>query len=109
MGYSLSSKNQLDVYDTDWKLECYVSMAQLLRPKKKVKRQDLSTITLGYLHSKHNSFKAKHQRRVKILFYTGCGATLFHHSLVNKLKQRDNKPSNWSTKAGRFRTTKTCK
>src|SRR5688572_8924473 len=109
MGHSLSSKDQLNVYNTNWKLECYVSMAQLLRPTKKVKRQDLSSITLGYLHSNHNSFKAKHQRRVKILFDTGCGATLIHHSLVKRLKQRDDKPSNWSTKAGSFRTTQTCK
>src|SRR5687767_12227026 len=110
MGHSLSSKNQLDVYNKEqWKVECYVSMAQLFRPTKKVKRQDLLTITLGYLHSKHNSFRAKHQQRVKILFDTGCGATLIHHSLVKRLKQRDNKLSNWSTKAGSFRMTKTCK
>src|SRR5687768_14388887 len=107
MGHSLSSKNQLDVYK-DWQLECYVSMVQILRPRKKDKKQDLSTITLGYLHSKHNSFKLKHQKRVKILFDTGCGATLIHHSLVKRLKQKDNKLSNWSTKAGNFKTTKTC-
>ncbi len=85
------------------------SMAKLLRPKKKAKKQDLSTVTLGYLHSKHNSFKMKHQKRLKILFDTGCGATLIHHSLVHRLKQKDNKPLNWSTKAGSFKTTKTCK
>jgi hypothetical protein len=28
---------------------------------------------------------------------------------VQRLKQRDNKPSNWSTKLGSFKTTKTCK
>src|SRR5687767_15491983 len=110
MGHSLSSKNQLDVYNKEqWKVECYVSMAQLLRPTKKAKRQDLSSITLGYLHSKHNSFKMKHQKRVKILFDTGCGATLIHHSLVKRLKQKYNILSNWSTKAGSFKTSKTCR
>ena len=109
MGYSLSSKNQLNVYQNDWSLECYASMAKLLRPKKKTKKQDLSPVTLGYLHSKHNSFKTKHQKRLKILFDTGCGATLIHHSLVCRLKQKDNKPSNWSTKVGSLKTTKTCK
>ena len=84
-------------------------MAELLRPKKKVKKQDLFTVTLGYLHSKHNRFKTKHQKRLKILFDTGCGTTLIHHSLVHRLKQHNNKPSNWSTKAGSFKTTKTCK
>ena len=84
-------------------------MAEMLRPKKKAKKQHLSTITLGYLHSKHNSFKVKHTKRMKILFDTGCGATLIHHSLVKNLKQKEDKPSNWSTKAGSFKTTKTYK
>ena len=109
MGHRLSSKNQLYVYQNDWNLECYASMAKLLRPKKQAKKQDLSTVTLGYLHSKHNSFKTKHQKILKILFDTGCDATLIHHSLVCRLKQRNNKLSNWSTKAGSFKTTKTCK
>src|SRR5688572_26634410 len=107
MDHSLSSKNLLNVYQTN--LECYASMAELLRPKKKAKVRDLSTVTLDYLHNKHNSFKTKHQKRLKILFDTGCGATLIHHSLVQRLKQKDDKPSNWSTKAGSFKTTKTCK
>src|SRR5688500_13588077 len=107
MDHSLSSKDLLNVYQKN--LECYASMAELLRPKKKAKVRDLSTITLGYLHSKHNSFKMKHQRRVKILFDTGCGATLIHHSLVQRLKQKDDKPSNWSTKARSFKTNITCK
>jgi len=84
-------------------------MAKLLRPKKKAKKQDLSSVTLGCLLCKHNSHKTKHQKRLKILFDTGCGATLIHHSLVHRLKQKDNKLSNWSTKAGSFKTTKTCK
>ena len=108
MGQSLSSKNQLNVYHTDWNLECYASMAKLLRPKKKAKKQDLSTVTLGCLHSKHKNFKTKHQKRLKILFDTGCGATLIHHSLVHRLKQHNNQLSNWSTKVGSFKTTKTC-
>src|SRR5687767_6146344 len=107
MDHSLSSKDLLNVYQTN--LECYASMAELLRPKKKAKARDLSTIALGYLHSKHNSFKMKHQKRLKILFDTGCGATLIHQSLVKRLKQKDNQPSNWNTKAGSCKTTKTCK
>ena len=107
MDHSLRSKDQLNVYQNDWNLECYASMAKLLRSKKKAKKQDLSTVTLSYLHSKHNSFKTKHQKRLKILFDSGCGATLIHHSLVHRLKQCNNIPSNWSTKAGNFKTTKT--
>ena len=84
-------------------------MAEILRPKKKAKKQDLSTITLGYLHSKGKSMKVKHMKRIRNLFDTGCGATLFNHSMVTRLKQKQEKPCNWNTKAGSFQTSKTCK
>src|SRR5919112_1504498 len=111
MGHSLKSKAQLNVYhNSPADLECYASMATLLRPTKKAKtKPTLSTITLGILHSKKNSFKPKYHKRLKILFDTGCGATLIHHSLVGKLALQMDRPSNWSTKAGSFRTTKTYK
>src|SRR5687768_7788233 len=108
MGHSLNSKSQLNVYHNNpADLECYASMATLLRPTKKAKiKPSLSTITLGVLNSRKNSFKPKYQKRLKILFDTGCGATLIHHSLVGKLALQMDRPSNWSTKAGNFRTTK---
>ena len=66
MGHSISSKLQLNVYhNSPADLECYASMATLFRPSKKAKtRPTLSTITLGMLNSKKNSFKLKHQKRV---------------------------------------------
>jgi hypothetical protein len=102
-------ENFVDTYPKSPDFECYVSMAEMLRPKKKPKKKQLSTITLGYLHTKRGSLKEKNQKRIKILFDTGCGATLIHHSLVEKLKTKKTKPSNWSTKAGSFQTTRTCK
>ena len=85
--HSLNSKLQLKAYSSNPSdLECYVSMANMLRPTKKAKTKPaLLTLTLGVLHSKKNSFKAKHQKRLKILFNTGCSATLIQHSLVGKL------------------------
>ena len=59
-------------------------MADILRPKIKAKRYILSTITLGYLHSKGKSMKVKHMKR--ILADTGCDATLINHSMGTKLK-----------------------
>ena len=82
-------------------------MADILRPKIKAKRYILSTITLGYLHSKGKSMKIKHMTR--ILVDTGCGATLINHSMVERLQQKQEKPCNWNTKAGSFQTSKTCK
>src|SRR5688500_11263884 len=111
MGYSISSKSQLNVYEnTSDDLECYASMATILRPlKKATTTPNLSTITLAILHSKRNSLKQKHQRRVKILFDAGCGATPIHHSLVGKLLLQMDTLSNWDTKACSFRTTITCR
>src|SRR5687768_14853590 len=111
MGHSISSNQELNVYEnTPDDLECYASMATIFRPiKKATTTPTLSTITLGILQSKKNSFKLKHQKRVKILFDTGCGTSLIHHSLVGKFPLQTDRLSNWSTKAGSFRTTKTCK
>ena len=66
---SLNSKSQLNAYTSNPSdLECYVSMANMLRPTKKAKTQPtLSTKTLGVLHSKKNSFKAKTSKEVKDL------------------------------------------
>src|SRR5688500_9718835 len=100
---SKSNLESFDIYTESQKIDCYVSMAEKLRPKKKAKKQHLSTITLGYLHTKRGSVKVNHQKRIKILFDTGCGATLIHHSLIKKLKPKVEKPSNWSTKAGSFK------
>src|SRR6478672_12336434 len=46
---------------------------------------------------------------MKILYDIVCGTTLIHLSLAGKLPLQTDRPSNWSTKAGSFRTTKTCK
>ena len=95
--HSLNSKSQLNAYTSSnpSDLECYVSMANMLRPNKKAKTQTaLSTITLGILNTKKNSFKPIYQKRVKILFDTGCGATLIHHSLVGNLPIWTDRPAN---------------
>src|SRR5688500_1983543 len=109
MAHNSESKlENLDMYPESQKIKRYVSMAEMLRPKKKAKKQHLSTITLGYLHTKRGSLKIKHQKKIQILFDTGCGATLNCHSLVKTLKPKMENPSNWSTKARSFKTTKTC-
>ena len=84
-------------------------MAEILRPKKKAESTDLSTKTLGCINTRPGSFLDRNKRKVKILFDTGCGATLIHQSFVTKLTLNYNQLSNWSTKAGSFKTTKTCK
>ena len=53
-----------------------------------------------------NSNKAKHLKRVKILFDTGCDATLVNKKFVTKLKPKAIKTSNWATKGGSFKTSR---
>src|SRR5687767_13514466 len=106
---SQSNLESFDICTESQMIDYYVSLAEMLRPKKKAKKKHLSTITLGYLHTKRGSLQSKYQKRIKILFDTGCRATLIHHSLIKNLKSRKENPSNWPTKAGSFKTTKTCK
>jgi hypothetical protein len=34
-------------------IECFASIAEILRPKKRIKVEDLSTVTIGYIKDKH--------------------------------------------------------
>ena len=89
-------------------MECFASTAQLLRPSKRAKTEHLSSITIGYLASRDGSRKAKHWKRMKILFDSGCGATLINHKLVKELKQTREQKTKWRTKAGKFTTSNKC-
>ena len=89
-------------------MDCFASTAQLLRPKKKAKLEHLSSITIGYLASRDGSRKAKHWKRMKILFDSGCAATLVNHELVSNLRQTRDQKTKWRTKAGKFTTTNKC-
>ena len=87
-------------------LENYATTAQLVNQKKKQKKKHLSTISLGWLHSKKGSKEKKHLKRLRILFDTGCGGTLINQSFVKKLKTKIVSNTKWTTKAGLFKTSK---
>ena len=89
--------------------ECFSTTAELVRPRKKAKTKHVSTITLGWIHTKEGSKEAKHFKRLRVLFDSGCGATLVNHSFLTKLKKAKVPPTTWSTKAGSFQTTSRCK
>ena len=59
--------------------------------------------------SRKGSRKAKHWKRMRILLDSGCGATLINQSLLGDLKTKKDKKTKWTTKAGKFSTTKKCK
>ena len=88
-------------------IECFASTADLRRPKKKVKETDLSTITLGYILNKR---PGKHglPQRLRILFDSGCSATLINKKFVRHWKKSRNENVKWKTKAGVFKTKRRC-
>ena len=88
-------------------IECFASTADLLRPKKRVKVEELSTITIGYIKNKRAN-QLKESQRIRVLFDSGCSSTLINKSLVKHWKKTDLKPIKWSTKAGSFKTKRKC-
>ena len=63
-------------------LEHYGSTAELRRPKKRAKVEELSSVTIGYLNSRKGSQKSRDIKRMKILLDSGCGGTLLNHRLI---------------------------
>ena len=94
--------------DNESSIDCFSSASELLRPKKKAKITHLSSISVGYMASRKGSRKAKHWKRIKILFDSGCGATLINKSFLSKLKTKKVAQTKWTTKAGEFKTSRKC-
>jgi len=88
-------------------IECLASTAELLRPKKRTKVEDLSTITIGYIMNKRPD-RIGEKQRLRVLFDTGCGATLINKKFVRQWKKTKHKSTKWSTKAGSFKTRRKC-
>ena len=76
---------------------------------KKQKLEHVSSITLGYLHTRKGSRKMKYQRRLRILFDSGCGDTIINQTLTRGPDKKKVKTSKWKTKAGTFKTNQECK
>ena len=78
------------------------------KPENKMEVKKLSTISLAYVCQKKGSRKAKHMARAKVLFDTGCGATLTNKNILSNLKlSKNNSSQNWKTKSGEFQTNMT--
>jgi hypothetical protein len=88
-------------------IKCFVSTAEILRPKKRIKVEDLSTVTIGYIKDKHPD-RLDANQRFKVLFDSGCSATMINKKYVKHWKKQPVKTIKWSTKAGSFKTKKSC-
>jgi hypothetical protein len=79
-------------------IKCFASTAEILRPKERIKVEDLSTVTIGYIKDKHPD-RLDENQRLRALFDSGCSAAMINKKFV-KIR--------WSTKAGSFKTKKSC-
>jgi hypothetical protein len=67
-------------------IKCFTSTAEILRPKKRIKVEDLSTVTIGYIKDKHPD-RLDENQRVRVLFNFGCSATMINKKLSNTLEE----------------------
>ena len=86
-------------------VDCYVAMT---RPRKKRKKNKVSPITIGYLTRKPGTWKKSHISRLRVLFDSGCEATLVNAEKVKGLPKIKCQPVSWTTKAGSFKTKEQC-
>jgi hypothetical protein len=84
-------------------IECLASTAELLRPKKRTKVKELLTITLAHMKNKRPD-QADQKQKLRVLFDSGCGATLIIKKVVRHWKKTESKSTKWSTKGGSFKT-----
>jgi len=88
--------------------EYFNSTAALLRPSKKSKVEQLSSITIGYIATIKESKDPTIWKSMRILLDSGCATTLIDQNLVKTLKTTKENRTKWTTKAGNFSTTKKC-
>ena len=62
-------------------IECLASTAEILRLKERTKVEELSTKTLCYIQNKRPD-RVGEDQRLRVLFDTGCGATLINKKVV---------------------------
>ena len=103
----LNNKNICEnTNDLSNKFHCFATTAEILHPKKKQKRDHLSTISLGWINTRKDLSKSR--KRIRILFDSGCEATLVNGNFLTHLKKKKVKNTTWTTKAGSFVTKEKC-
>jgi hypothetical protein len=88
--------------------EYFGSTSTLLRPSKKSKVEQLSSITIGYVATVKGTKDPTNWKRMRILLNSVCAATLINHSLIMTLVATKENKTKWTTKAGEFSTHRMC-
>ena len=69
---------------------------------------DVSSVLLGLMQVKKGKFKNSRLQSVRVLLDSGSSASLVNDVFVKKLNSSSEPPSHWTTKAGTFKTEKSC-
>jgi hypothetical protein len=72
-------------------IKCFASTAEILHPKKRIKVEDLSTVTIGYIKDKHPD-RLNESQQFRVLFDSGCSATMIKKKFVKHWKKQPVKP-----------------
>jgi uncharacterized OsmC-like protein len=73
------------LYVTIDNIKCFASTAEMLHPKKRIKVEDLSTVTIGYIKDKHPD-RLEENQRFRVLFDSGCSAIMVNKKFVKHWK-----------------------
>ena len=85
--------------------QMFASMAELLRPKKRVKVENFLPSQLDTLRTRSQTELMKTNVVVfHVLFHSGCSATLITKTFAKHWNKTALKPIKWSNKAGCFKT-----
>jgi hypothetical protein len=71
-------------------IECLASTAELLRPKRRTKVEEFSTITIACMKNKRPD-QAREKQKLRELFDSGCGATLVNKEFLKHWKKTESK------------------
>jgi hypothetical protein len=88
--------------------EYFNCTATLLRPSKKSKVEQLSSIIIGYIATIKGSKDPTILKSMRILLDSSCAASLINQNLVKTLKNTKEDRTKWTTKAGHFSTHRKC-
>jgi hypothetical protein len=65
------------------------------------------TVTIAFMKNKRPD-QAGEKQKLRVLFDSGCGATLVDKKFVRHWKKTESKATKWSTKGGSFKTKRKC-
>ncbi len=84
-------------------------MSELRKKRRNIQTTDLSPVTVAHLKTSLGKTKKTEVKLLRVLFDSGCTATLINNTFCKKLRVTNDRSLTWETKAGTFETNGKCK